>query len=68
MTDMIYLSFATLTNLGYGDIRPNVPALRSVATLEGITGQLFLTLLIARLVGIHITQVVSNDVHDTSAK
>jgi hypothetical protein len=68
MTDMIYLSFSTLTNLGYGDIRPNVSALRSVAMLEGITGQLFLTLLIARLVGIHTTQVCSNGLHDTSAK
>jgi voltage-gated potassium channel len=60
MTDMIYLSFSTLTNLGYGDIRPNASALRSIAMLEGISGQLFLTLLIARLVGIHTTQVVNN--------
>jgi voltage-gated potassium channel len=60
MTDMIYLSFSTLTNLGYGDIRPNASSLRSIAMLEGISGQLFLTLLIARLVGIHTTQVVSN--------
>jgi hypothetical protein len=62
MTDMIYLSFSTLTNLGFGDIRPNVSALRSVAMLEGIAGQLFLTLLIARLVGIHTTQVCNNGV------
>jgi voltage-gated potassium channel len=60
MTDMIYLSFATLTNLGYGDIRPNASALRSIAMLEGISGQLFLTLLVARLVGIHTTQVCNN--------
>ena len=67
MTDMIYLSFATLTNLGYGDIRPNVSALRSVAMLEGISGQLFLTLLVARLVGIHSTQVYNNGARDVSA-
>jgi hypothetical protein len=66
MTDMIYLSFATLTNLGYGDIRPNVSALRSVAMLEGISGQLFLTLLVARLVGIHTTQACNNGVRDAS--
>jgi voltage-gated potassium channel len=64
MTDMIYLSFATLTNLGYGDIRPNVSALRSVAMLEGISGQLFLTLLVARLVGLHATQVSNNGARD----
>jgi voltage-gated potassium channel len=68
MTDMIYLSFSTLTNLGYGDIRPNVSGLRSVAMLEGISGQLFLTLLVARLVGIHTTQVCSNGGPNTSAK
>jgi hypothetical protein len=54
MSEMIYLSFATLTTLGYGDIRPNVAFLRSLAILEGISGQLFLTLLVARLVGLHI--------------
>ena len=54
MSEMIYLSFATLTTLGYGDIRPNVAILRSLAILEGISGQLFLTLLVARLVGLHI--------------
>jgi voltage-gated potassium channel len=55
MSEMIYLSFATLTTLGYGDIRPNISVLRSLAILEGISGQLFLTLLVARLVGLHIT-------------
>ena len=66
MSDMIYLSFSTLTNLGYGDIRPNVSALRSIAMLEGISGQLFLTLLIARLVGIHATQVGNNGMRSSS--
>jgi hypothetical protein len=66
MTDMIYLSFSTLTTLGYGDIRPNVSALRSVAILEGISGQLFLTLLVARLVGIHTTQVCHNGARDAA--
>jgi voltage-gated potassium channel len=68
MTDMIYLSFATLTNLGYGDIRPNVSAMRSIAMLEGISGQLFLTLLVARLVGIHTTQTSNNGLHNRSVK
>jgi hypothetical protein len=38
----------------YGDIRPNISVLRSLAILEGISGQLFLTLLVARFVGLHI--------------
>jgi hypothetical protein len=35
MSEMIYLSFAILTTLGYGDIRPNISVLRSLAILEG---------------------------------
>jgi hypothetical protein len=66
MTDMIYLSFSTLTTLGYGDIRPNISALRSIAILEGIAGQLFMTLLVARLVGLHTTQARPTAVRDAA--
>ncbi len=53
--EMIYYSFVTLTTLGYGDIVPVSPTARSLATLEALTGQLYLTVLVARLVGLHIT-------------
>ena len=52
---MVYYSFVTLTTLGYGDIVPVSPTARSLATLEALTGQLYLTVLVARLVGLHIT-------------
>ena len=52
---MVYYSFVTLTTLGYGDIVPIAPSARALATLEAITGQLYLTVLVARLVGLHIT-------------
>lgn len=45
-----YFSFVTLATLGYGDISPLNPVARSLATAEGITGQLYLAILIARLV------------------
>lgn len=45
-----YFSFVTLATLGYGDISPVNPAARSLATAEAITGQLYLAVLIARLV------------------
>ena len=54
-----YFSFATMTTLGYGDILPRSPTARTLATLEAMTGQIYLTVLIARLVGLHI-------VHSTS--
>jgi hypothetical protein len=46
----LYFSFVTLTTVGYGDILPVHPAARSLATLEAVTGPLYLAILIARLV------------------
>ena len=51
----MYFSFVTLTTLGYGDITPINNFARSLAYLEAATGQIYLTVLIASLVGIHIT-------------
>jgi hypothetical protein len=56
LKDFVYFSFVTLTTLGYGDITVLGPGARSFAVLEAIVGQLYLTILIARLVGIHISQ------------
>jgi len=53
---LFYYSFVTLTTLGYGDITPVSWPARSLATLEAITGQMYIAVLIARLVGIHISQ------------
>ena len=50
----IYFSYITLTSLGYGDVVPVHPLARSLATLEAITGQLFLAILVARLVAMEI--------------
>jgi hypothetical protein len=56
-----YFSFATLTTLGFGDILPRSPAARMLATLEAVIGQIYLTVLIARLVGLHIIHASSGD-------
>ncbi|MEL6498982.1 MAG: potassium channel family protein [Planctomycetota bacterium] len=52
--DLSYFSFTTLTTLGYGDIRPASPFARSAATLEAAFGQIFLVVLLGRLVSLHI--------------
>jgi Ion channel len=52
--EMRYFSFMTLTTVGYGDIVPHASASRTLAALEGVTGQIYLTVLVARLVGLHI--------------
>ena len=51
---MGYFSFVTLTTCGYGDIIPRSQALRTFAVLEAVMGQMYLAVLIARLVGLHI--------------
>ena len=51
----MYFSFVTLTTLGYGDITPINTFARSLAFLEAALGQIYLTVLIASLVGIHIS-------------
>jgi len=47
---MLYVSLATITTLGNSDI-PVTFLARQLATIEAITGQLYLAVLIARLVG-----------------
>lgn len=54
MARVNYFSFVTLVSLGYGDITPLHPFGRSLVTLEALTGQLFLAILVARLVAMEI--------------
>jgi 4-amino-4-deoxy-L-arabinose transferase-like glycosyltransferase len=51
----IYFSFTTLTTAGYGDIVPVAPQARSLANLEGLIGQLYPAIVLARLVSLHST-------------
>ena len=53
-TNFIYYSFVTLSTLGYGDISPVTPPAQALAYVEAIVGQIYLTVLVARLVGLHI--------------
>ncbi len=48
---LTYFSFITLTTLGYGDITPASPAVRSLVVVETLVGQMFIAVFIARLVG-----------------
>jgi hypothetical protein len=52
----VYFSLVTLTTLGYGDIVPVGDAARMLAAVEAVVGQLYLAVLVARLVGLHISQ------------
>ncbi len=54
-----YFSFMTLTTVGYGDIVPRGATARTLASLEAVTGQIYLMVLVARLVGLHIVHAHS---------
>jgi len=47
-----YYSFVTLATLGYGDFLPRSELARGVATFEVIGGQLYLAVMVARLIGV----------------
>ena len=55
-----YFSFITLSTVGYGDITPLSRIARWLAALEAMTGLLYMTVLIARLVSLYSTPK-SND-------
>jgi voltage-gated potassium channel Kch len=56
---MMYYSFVTITTLGYGDITPATELARLLALLEAVLGQLFLVILVARLVGVYTARRLS---------
>ena len=58
---MRYFSFITLTTLGFGDVVPRTPIARTFAILEAVVGQMYLAVLVARLVGQHIVDVNESD-------
>jgi voltage-gated potassium channel Kch len=56
----IYFSFVTLATLGYGDIVPRSDVARGLAIVEGVGGQLFLAVMVARLVSLYSRGKESN--------
>lgn len=49
-----YYSYITLSTVGYGDITPVRPVARALSMGEALTGQLYLAVLIARLVAMEV--------------
>ena len=54
-SDLLYFSFVTLASLGYGDIAPIGGLTKTFAYLEAITGQFYLAVMVASLVGVFIS-------------
>jgi hypothetical protein len=54
--DMLYYSFVTMCTIGYGDIVAISQPAKFLSVLEAMMGQIYLTVLIARLVGLYTSQ------------
>ncbi len=48
-----YFSIVTQTTLGYGDVSPAHPVTRALASTQAVVGQVYLVVLVARLVSMH---------------
>jgi ion channel len=59
----IYFSLTTLSTIGFGDITPLTLQARYAAVAEGITGQFYLAILVARLVGMQMVRSGNPDTH-----
>ena len=53
ISDLMYLSMTTLTTVGYGDISPVHPLARSLANMEGLVGQLYPAIILARIMTLY---------------
>jgi len=51
-----YFSFITITTLGYGDITPVTDKATALALIEAVVGQIYLVVLVAWLVGMHVSR------------
>jgi len=55
LTSGTYFSFVTLATLGYGDLVPKSEVARGLAIVEAVFGQLYLAVMVARLVSLYVT-------------
>ena len=59
-TTLQYFSFVTITTLGYGDVQPVIPIARALSVVEAVFGQMYLVILVARLVGLYTASESAN--------
>jgi hypothetical protein len=55
MSRLVYFSFVTMTTLGYGDVTPQSEFAGNLAILQALTGQIYLAVILARIVSLLVT-------------
>jgi ion channel len=63
---LVYFSLTTIATVGYGDITPLTLQARYASVAEGIAGQFYLAILVARLVGMQMSQSSGRVAEDPS--
>ncbi|MEM1448109.1 MAG: potassium channel family protein [Planctomycetota bacterium] len=53
--ELFYYSFITLTTVGFGDVSPTGTEAQMLTMWEALVGQAYLTIMVARLVGLHVS-------------
>jgi voltage-gated potassium channel len=53
LSEMMYFSFVTLLTIGYGDITPILNFGQTAVVIEGIIGQFYVAILVARIVAVY---------------
>ena len=56
----LYYSLVTMTTLGYGDVIPTTPVTQMAASVQALVGQLYIAVLVARLVGMQVADSMTN--------
>lgn len=59
VSEWLYFSFVTLTTVGFGDIVPATRVSRVLSIGEALTGQLYLAVMLARLVALQVSESMS---------
>ena len=60
LSQMMYFSFVTLIAIGYGDIVPTQDLSQTLAIVEGVIGQFYFGILVARLVAVYSINYVQS--------
>lgn len=56
--EYLYFSYTTITTLGYGDMIPTHAIARLLTSIEAMIGPIYLAIMVARLVGMHISKSI----------
>lgn len=59
LENFLYYSFVTLTTIGYGDITPIVNTSKSLTIFLGVSGQLYLTIIMGIIIGKFVSKSTS---------